>query len=247
MGSLFSPFEPVLAVAHDPAFWSQYYFLSHPGVEYEGIGNYDEIVPPNDLYQTPGFTLKHCRLPFPVTGRRGVLLDFTCSLDYFSLDLLPGDGTQVELGWDDEAHWHPHVLRWDELELICKCLSVRDASFAHPGLALLLLCRWAPLTDTDDADHVLSLLRGAADRVGVTSPDLVHSLFARLDKRGNGFEWEHAPEQGWVLRQDNPLIPQKGFRYKTQLYTLRSPGNGDFPFAELNAMLRDAKEVCEKR
>jgi hypothetical protein len=247
MTTHFAAFEPILAIAHDPTFWSDYLFLSHSGCEYDSISNYDHVVPPSDLYESPGFTLKSCRLTFPVTEQRGLILDFTCSLDYFGLDLLQSDANRIELGWDDQAGWHPHILRWDELELICKSLSIRDSSFHHPGLPLLLLSRWAPITDTDSPDHILSLLQQALVRVGVNSPETSQSIFTRLDKRGNGFEWKYDSAHEWTLHQDDPFRLKEGFKYKARLYTLRSPENDDFPFAEFNAMLRSAREACANR
>ncbi len=242
MTSEFAAFDPLFAIACDPGFWSDFFFLTHSGQIYESISNYDEIVAPNTFHNSPGFEIKCCRVNFPVTDQRGLALDFSCSLEDFSLELTNGAGKRFRLGWDNLAHWHPHVLRWDELESISECLNIRDASFTHPGLPLLLLCRWAPITEVDDADHVLSLLRRACDRLGVLQ--LANSIFARFDRRGNGFEWRNEPSHGWIPYQDNSLT-ESGWRYKWQLYSLRSTRNTDFPFTELNAMLQGAREICD--
>ena len=240
-------FEPIRTIAHDPAFWTDFFFLTHSNRDYAEIRNYDQVVPPDDFNKTEGFTLECCCLTFPVAHQRGLILDFTCDLTYFGLDLLQADGKRVQFGWDDEAHWHPHVFRWEELDLICKCLSVSGASFAYPGLPLLLLCRFAPITDSDNAQNISSLLRDACRSVGVDSLDTSESVFKRLDKRRNGFEWKYDLGSGWTLHQENPLTPnhENPYRYKVHLYTLRSPKNDAFPFTEFNAILGSARRICE--
>lgn len=40
------------------------------------------------------------------------------------------------------------------LDLICKRVALRDPSLPHPGLPLLLLSRFAPITDSEKADNV---------------------------------------------------------------------------------------------
>jgi hypothetical protein len=113
MNSNFAAFEPILALARDAKFWTDFFFITYPDHKYERIRNYDLIVP---LPKLAPIVMKRCRLDFPVTEERSLVLDFTVSLDTFYLELLQSNGMQVEIGVDDEAHWHPHLLRWDELE-----------------------------------------------------------------------------------------------------------------------------------
>lgn len=236
-GASRAAFGPVLRAACRPRFWTDYYFLTQPAeADYADLCSYEQEVPPHELYGTPGFVQKGCRLTFPL-GACGLALDFNCSLDYFSLEILKADGTAVEIGWDDQAGWHPHVLRWEELDAIGESLARHDRDVPHPGLAVLLLARFAPITDADDAARMIPVVRQAWARVGAPPAAALDDLIARLDKRGAGFEWRRDAATGWTLHQDRP------FDHRPHLYTLRSASNPEFPFAELEAAFQQVHAV----
>src|SRR5262245_39038856 len=67
----------------------------------------------------------------------------------------------VQIAWDDEAHWHPHVFRWVELDNVCKRIASRSPDLAHPGIPLLLLFRFAPITSEEDYGLAQASLRSA--------------------------------------------------------------------------------------
>jgi len=80
-------------------FWNDYLFQDDSG------GDYPE--------------LDQCRIPFDLSTRYGLVLGLDDLLCQSILSLRhPDAGHPVQIAWDDQAHWHPHVLRWDELDVI---------------------------------------------------------------------------------------------------------------------------------
>ena len=49
-------------------------------------------------------------IPFPVGGGYGLSLSFDESFVHFSLDFVSPHQKPMQIAWDDQAHWHPHVL-----------------------------------------------------------------------------------------------------------------------------------------
>jgi hypothetical protein len=47
-----------------------------------------------------------------------------------------------QLGWDDDAHWHPHVFKWDEIVLLSQAARSNPEGF--PPVLLLLPFTAAP-------------------------------------------------------------------------------------------------------
>src|SRR5262249_40043151 len=133
--------------------------------------------------------LKDCTVRLPIAGgyRLGLSLDeFLC---YFSLEFACPGRKAVEIAWDDQAHWHPHVLRWQELELICRAIAIQDADLPHPGVVLLLLHRFAPICVGDDLDVIVPMLEAAWQQLDAFSDSEIAGFIERADARDAGFRW----------------------------------------------------------
>lgn len=228
---------PILSVASNPRFWSDYFwktYVSDSSDGYTSLVNCVHPVSEADLKEcavhhiTPPKSHQYCRLDLSeadVTLR----LEFDPGLNYISLQLVDQTGKSTEIAWDNEAHWHPHVLRWEELKLICKYVESLDERLCHPGIPLLLLCRFAPVTKWDDLEGIRGLLQQAWQRVG-TSTDEQTQVFTPSDHL-IGIEWRKDEQAGWYLHVDYDE------RFEAGLYTLRSLDNPDFPFETLRVFL----------
>src|SRR5262249_36078376 len=112
-------------------------------------------------------TLETWTIPFSVGGGYGLSLSFNEGLHEFSLDFVSPRKKPMQIGWDDQAHWHPHVLRCEELERICRVIALNDHELPHPGWPLLLLHRFAPICLGDDVDLIVPMMETAWLRLGV--------------------------------------------------------------------------------
>jgi hypothetical protein len=136
------------------------------------------------------------------------------------------------LGWDDQAHWHPQVLRWKELEAICRCLAVRDPRLAHPGIPLLLLYRFAQADADDDQSAVRTTLAAGWRSLSLFSESEIVQAVQQTDtfvipSEGNR-QWVWDATHGWVNTGGDA-------------YSLRQADNEQVPFALFNSLLAEAQ------
>ncbi|HEX8701496.1 MAG TPA: hypothetical protein VF815_21895 [Myxococcaceae bacterium] len=125
----------------------------------------------------------------------------------------------AQLGWLDDAHWHPDVLRWEETVRAAERLIGGASAPLRRSEALLLLAVFTPVTRTDDREQVTRLLDAAAVEVGV--PALVHDLIHFHASNASDAEWR-CDDGRWVILGE--------------VYSLRDPRNRSFPFLELQEL-----------
>lgn len=216
--------KPLRRLVTKPRFWTDLLWVTEPDEDDEDEGAYPAL---QDFTWCIRFREHALRLSLDED-----LVEAT-------LDVQAGDGDPAQLGWDDQAHWHPHVLRWEELDLICRAAAVLDPKLVHPGPLLLLLHRFAPICEGDDVDHVFGLLGQAWADVGFGEEDTLELVELR-DARGAGFRWrEDAASGRWFIEQ------AEASDSAMELYTLRREDNPEFPFAALDGLLAEARAIVE--
>jgi hypothetical protein len=213
-------FPPALRrLAGTPEFWAGYLFEE------------DEWHP--DKYPE----LAELRVAFDVCPKYQLTLGLTKDLSYHSLGFVrPRRKKPVQIGWDDQAHWHPNTLRWEELDLFGRCLALADPSLPHPGLPVLLLNRFTPVCLNTDADVAFPLIEGAWRSLGLFDGRRLDDLVERFDRRHAEFVWTQEP-CGWTLGQPEGADERTGW----DCYTLRTADNPDFPFREWAAFVAAAE------
>lgn len=207
---------PVRGVANLTEFWVHHFGLA-PNLLFRH--------PPSLL--VPG-ALQSYMLDFPAGEHRSLRMIRSNFGNEVALKLLRPDALGVDVAWER----HLDVLRWEELDFICKCVMVQDSALQHPGLPLLLLCRFAPWCDGDNSDRILPMMDDAWRSLGIADPPN-----ALRDVRGQGFEWLH-DEEGWKLDQSDSA------RHQIELCSLRHVENSDFPHAAFNALIDDARRLA---
>ncbi|GAA4967856.1 hypothetical protein [Actinoplanes utahensis] len=217
---------------HDPAFWARYTFAYDEGPGFERLGDLADSIEPLDLGEDDE-DVEGVEVFFDVGEGYRLVLDVCLELDLHELGVLvPGEPETASLGWDDIAHWHPHVFRWSELETICRAVDGER----HPGPALALLCRFAAVFDDDDVEAAAAQVDAAHESLrpaGWTGywPTAADWL-ARNDLRGQNVTW-HTDDAGrrWAV--------QTGHNDK-DLYTRRQ-GPKKFPHRKLARLLAVAQ------
>lgn len=196
----------------DPAFWEEY-FMWDAREEY-----------PHEVEAT-------CR--FDVGPGYALVLDAYVSSRVYGLSL-EANGRQTEIATDDDAHPVPDALRWEEVDLVGRCLALSNPALPHPGIAVLLLCRFAPICVGDDLPEILSLLDAAWKTVPAMDPRDITRHIERLDSRAAGLRWR-ATEVDWVLEatDDEP-------------YSFRVEGNADFPFEAMRSLREAAGKTLSR-
>lgn len=208
----------------EPDFWPLYLF--------------DDDAP--DVYDESAEEQESHTARFQMGGGFALVLEMTLALEHVDLALAaPGLPAPVEVGWDDLAHFHPHVMPWPELDLLCRAVALHDPGLRHPGPMLALLCRFAFLAEGDDLDRVTPLVDAAfgvvrpGDGEGAVRAE-TRDWFDLRDLRGTGIAWtSRADGHPAVGQHRDDGLP---------LYSLRTPDSADFPFAEWSALLAQARE-----
>lgn len=134
--------ERLCGLTGDPQFWAAYL----PPAGDPAPGHHGEL-----------------RLPLPVAGGYGLVLDIDLSYGECQLGLRqPGGSEPVPLARLDAGRPYAAVLRWAELDLIGRLTALDDPAWSHPGLLVALLHRYAPPTDTaGEADRAAAMLATA--------------------------------------------------------------------------------------
>jgi hypothetical protein len=214
-----------LAHMQSPSFWARFFWDDDKPEECEAS---DETI----------------AWEFRVDQQHALTLQANLGLRCFSLGVFPPRGGEpIELGWDDDAHWHPHALRWDEVDAVARALAWRDLTLPHPGLVVMLLCRFAPMAEGQDGDLGAWLLEAASRAVPIDA-STKERIWRRTDMRHAGVRWREHAQRGFVLEQDETL--RREFHHG--LYSLRNERpDTTFPFAILKEMVDAARRTASLR
>jgi hypothetical protein len=131
----------------------------------------------------------------------------------YGVTLLDG-ATGAELGWIDDAHWHPNCLRVGEV----LALAGGQATAADRAAATLLLVPFAVITTHEDEERLGAAAEGAWRQLGFEG---ACSGLEWADFLLQDVEWYQAHERWW-LRQPQDL-------HLKALYTVRVAENVRFP------------------
>jgi hypothetical protein len=157
-------------------------------------------------------------------------------------------GEDTLLGWINDSHFHPHVLRWEEADLIGRLQALRDPELPHPGVPFLLLLPYiAPVEGTD---HLLGLqlLNSALQSLRVFDKRQIQYRLSAFKPTPAVSEWRQIDRFGWVCHYSpSEDWMERGHR---MIYSLRQvPAKKQrrdwprFPFDAWNDCMRHAEQV----
>lgn len=168
-------------------FWSDYFGDEVFGETVAALP--DE--PALELHLSPRHALR-VGYAFPVGGEH--------YLAATSLKLRRTDtGRDMLLGWHD-AHHFPHVLRWEEADLIGRLQARRDPDLPHPGVPFLLLVPY--VASIEGTDHLLGLrlMNRALRSLGVFTERQIQYRLSAFKRAPAECEWQRVPPYDWVCR-----------------------------------------------
>jgi hypothetical protein len=165
-------------------------------------------------------------------------IELEICLDFYVINLMLVNGRsnkRSELGWWDEARWHPFALRWNELQGLLRYWK------AHPShcpvgtsAALLLLARFVgnAVNDINKFPARKKLVAAAYSDLGLFTRAEVKELVegTLVDSTEDDYRWTKKTELGWVF----------GGEYAC--YSIRNAEHSDgsegrFPFADWNRLM----------
>lgn len=163
------------------------------------------------------------------TGHRlevSILPAFT-SIDLGLRDL--NTDVVAEMGWWDDARWHPHALRWDELVKLHNYWSKFDDLDVHPSAAFLLLALFVGhgIDEQPRYSDRKVLIRKHYDRLqSLPDAEIEQVSEATLILPSEeDYKWTIDDELGWVFGGEYPC-------YSIRNRDHASGTEGYFPFNE---------------
>ena len=224
----------LLTHARTSEFWSSFFYWDSAGLPEDAEDRFAE--------------LDGADVVIAVGGGHGLVLKLQPSMPCYTLALLdPDGGPRLELGFDDDANFEPNVLRWQELDLICRAAAVLDPRVPYPGLALALLCRFVILSGSEELDAVLPLVRAALAAVRSADVDdgrywpQVRDWLEGVDYRSTGVPWRRTVAGAWAI--DDELIRRTAL-HTSRLANDRGP-TGDWPFERWQETLTVARRTLD--
>lgn len=192
------------------AFWHEYVKLNNAEVPSDECQTYPELVEPICFEIGHGIEL------LIETG--DTILQTELYLKHPSLP------SKYELGWDDLGHWHPHVLRWEELEKIVYFLTMKHPD--HFVVPFLLLLPFTPITQADHEQAIARKIKAAWRSLQLFTENEIETFDRQI---------LYMPEFKWSYSSDYDVyyVGDDGWDVysKRHLY-------GDFPFAALADLFR---------
>jgi hypothetical protein len=188
-------------------------------------------------------------LEFPLSRRHSLRVGYFWraggedSISATSLQLRQTDtGRDTLLGWHD-AHRFPHVLRWEEANLIGRLQARRDPDLPHPGIPFLLLLPY--VVSIEGSDHLLGLrlLNRALRSLGVFTERQLRYRLSAFNRAQAECEWRRARPYGWVCHSRGVAsLVGRG----VPIYSIRvapAARRPRFPFDEWNDCMRRARRA----
>ncbi|MGE3803229.1 MAG: hypothetical protein AB7K24_01000 [Gemmataceae bacterium] len=163
------------------------------------------------------------------------VLEIDVRFDFWTINLgLRLGEKKHELGWWDEARWHPFALRWAELELFQRYWQQHGCTHGVPESLLLL----APFVGNVAPEHSdfsrrKVTIAKAYEDLGILLTakevaDLTRHAFVQPSE--DDYHWKEDAELGWVIGGDYPCYSIRNREHETR-------GEGRFPFQEFRALI----------
>jgi len=173
-------------------------------------------------------------------------ISLQCGVDFF-LDLTITPEASVNLGlrnlhtgcvglmgWWDDARWHPHALRWSELERLHQYWLNQSIHAVNPSAAFLLLALFVG-HGTEERDRLSSrkdVLARHYHHLNLFRQSEVAEISDRsliVPSEGD-YRWSQDVELGWVFNGEYPC-------YSIRNRAHYGGSEGQFPFAEWAAIV----------
>ena len=147
-----------------------------------------------------GENLDDCRVELSPADGYGLILHFEPPCAVITLLFRhPGASEPVEIGQETEYQSCGNVLRWTELDRICRALALRDPELTHPGVGTLLLLPFAPIRPSDEVAVIYPLLEASLESVFPDDDSEIDDRIACLDQRRWEPDWKPREPFGWYL------------------------------------------------
>jgi hypothetical protein len=204
-------------------FWRFYVGVSDDPLDVEILRHFDSVTIQGRKYPEAMIPLR-CGTHFSLEVR------ITPDLGSVNLGLRNARQNVVaKMGWWDDARWHPHALRWLELERLEHYWLSDSATRLHPSAAFLLLALFVG-HGADESDQFPERKATIARHYGELQLFTTTEITELVDRTfvlpsDEDYNWSQDNDLGWVFGGEYPC------------YSLRNREHADgsegrFPFSD---------------
>ncbi|WP_229106713.1 hypothetical protein [Paenibacillus sp. 1001270B_150601_E10] len=167
---------------------------------------------------------------FQLTAQDALLLDPGEDFAYISLGYQHKDEEEIEIAWDDEAHFHPFVMRCHEYQAIVNQISAEHQLEAW--IPALLLRRFVGVGDFAEFQMIMAWELDMRKASGLFTEAEMQDWLEESKQwdedywNGCNATWKYQERYGWVYEGEDA-------------YSLRNSANPSFPFLKWNRMLAE--------
>lgn len=213
----------VLAILRHKAFWPFYLQMTEDELEGDILQHFDPSSDEDDEYES-------IEIDLPCGG--GHCLSLTVEPNWFHICLglrAKGSESSAEMGWWDQARWHPFAIRWNELLALHEYWQQRPDQGIHPSVAFLLMAPFVGhgINEKKEFADRQAVLLGHYENLDLYSKSKCQSLAKRtlILPSEKDYQWTRDNKLGWVFGGEYPC------------YSLRNAAHaggeeGAFPFTE---------------
>lgn len=187
----------VSAILRSKAFWIWYTYSSDEPLDDDVLRHFDTKAIEGRDYSTVVISL-------PCGGGYSIEVDMVPHQRSVHLGLQnPCTGLVSQMGWWDEARWHPHALRWPELTRLHGYWMAHPHADIHPSTAFLLLAMFVG-HGVDDRPHLSDrkdVLRSHYTQLQLFTEDDIAELTDKtlVLPSEDDYRWTQDDELGWVF------------------------------------------------
>ena len=200
--------NPVLTT---PAFWHPYLTLEPESINGPDLAaqldslQRDHVVrevTTNYVFRGQPRSAVHRLVEFPIScgDRFSLMVEYYpdlkgCEKVLYLIDARTGKKWQM--GWWDLARCHPYCVRLDELGELFEYWQQSDTRLANPDLALLLICQFVGLADSQELDALNVRSMAACKSLGLPA---IGERYQWVPLHApEGYRWEFDAELGWLF------------------------------------------------
>jgi hypothetical protein len=213
-------------------FW---FYYQGSGVDQLDAGLVQRFAPKKPGGEYDPLTIRlECASPYAI--------EIEVTLDYYTVNLsLTKQDKSFELGWWDDARWHPFALRWQEVGKLMRYWAAHPTpSSVAPATALLLLARFVG-NGVDEGDALRARRKRVAvayRQLGIFSISEIKRLLKNtlLRPSEDDYRWRRHRTLGWVFGGEYPC-------YSIRNEEHADGGEGRFPFVEWKRVLARISET----
>jgi hypothetical protein len=224
----------VAAILRHKAFWPFYVQMTEDELAGDILRHFDPSPGEDEEYESIDINL-------PCGADHSLSLTIEPNWFHIGLGLQErGTGKLIEMGWWDQARWHPFAIRWNELLALYEYWQQSLRPSIHPSVAFLLIAPFVGHGADEKKEFTdrQRVILGHYEKLDLYSKSKCQALAKAtlILPSEKDYRWTHDNELGWVFGGEYPC-------YSLRNAAHASGEEGTFPFADWQRVVDGLPDV----